>query len=153
MQNIVFIIFTCSDWVPELHVDFNRSCNEFMILNVQQDYLYLNKTNELHLWIMQNSPYEVYSAPLNEAAILSWPDKSINSIPRNLFMKDGNMKYPLVFEHENVMCQMLVIRGGTLNIEYQDVTVYKCQKNRDWWLIVAIISFFILAVLVPVIIW
>ena len=34
-------------------VDFNPNCSEFMTLNGQQDYLYLNKTNELHLWIMQ----------------------------------------------------------------------------------------------------
>ena len=36
-------------------VDFNPNCSEFMTLNGQQDYLYLNKTNELHLWIMQNT--------------------------------------------------------------------------------------------------
>ena len=62
-------------------VDFNPNCSEFMTLNGQQDYLYLNKTNELHLWIMQNTSYEVYSAPQNESVIFSWPEKSINGIP------------------------------------------------------------------------
>ena len=133
-------------------VDFNPNCSEFMVLNGRQDYLYLNKTNELHLWIMQNSSYEVYSAPLNEIVIFSWPDKSVNGIPMKLFMTDGNVKYPLVFEHENVMCQMFGIRGGTLNVEYQDIAVYKCQKNLDWWLIAAIIIFIILAVILSKII-
>ena len=57
-------------------VDFNPNYSEFMILNGQQDYLYLYKTNELQLWIMQNTSYEVYSAPQND--IFSWPEKSIN---------------------------------------------------------------------------
>ena len=52
-----------------------------------------------------------------------------------LFMKHGVVKYPLVFEHKNLMCQMFGARSGTLNMEYQDITVYKCQKNRDWRLI------------------
>ena len=128
-------------------VDFNPNCSEFITLNGQQDYLYLNKTNELHLWIMQNTSYEVYSAPQNETVIFSWPEKSINGIPMKLFMKHCVVKYPLVFEHENVMCQTFGVRSGTLNMEYQDITVYKCQKNRDWRLIVAIIIFIILTVI------
>ena len=128
-------------------VDFNPNCSEFMTLNGQQDYLYLNKTNELHLWIMQNTSYEVYSAPQNENIIFSWPEKSINGIPMKLFMKHGVVKYPLVFKHENVMCQTFGVRSGTLNMEYQDITVYKCQKNRDWRLIIAIIIFIILTVI------
>ena len=59
-------------------VDFNPNCSEFMTLNGQQDYLYLNKTNELQLWIMQNTSFEVYSAPQIESVIFSWPEKSIN---------------------------------------------------------------------------
>ena len=54
-------------------VDFNSNCSDFMTLNGQQDYLYLNKTNKLQLWIMQNTSYEVYSAPQNESVISSWP--------------------------------------------------------------------------------
>ena len=37
-----------------------------------------------------------------------------------------------------------------LNI--QDIAVYKCQKNLDWWLIAAIIIFIILAVILSKII-
>ena len=67
-------------------------------------------------------------------------------------LKHGNVKYPLVFENENVMCQMLGERGGTLDVEYEEVTVYKCQKNRDWWLITAIITFIVLAVVLTTVI-
>ena len=133
-------------------VDFSPNCSEFMILDGRQDYLYLNKTNELHLWLKQNSSYEVYSTPITKTVIFSWPDKSINGIPMKPSLKHGNVKYPLVFENENVMCQMLGERGGTLDVEYEEVTVYKCQKNRDWWLITAIITFIVLAVVLTTVI-
>ena len=132
--------------------DFSPNCSEFMILNGRKDYLYLNKTNEFHLWLKQNLSYEVYSTPITETVIFSWPDKSINGIPMKPSLKHGNAKYPMVFENENVMCQMLGERGGTLDVEYEEVTVYKCQKNRDWWLITAIITFIVLAVVLTTII-
>ena len=93
-------------------VDFSPNCSEFMILNGRQDYLYLNKTNEFHLWLKQNSSYEVYSTPITETVIFSWPDKSINGIPMKPSLKHGNVKYPLVFEMKMLCAKCLVKEVG-----------------------------------------
>ena len=112
-------------------VDFNPNCSEFMTLNGQQDYLYLNKTNELHLWIMQNTSYEVYSALQNESVIFSWPEKSINGIPMKLFMKHGVVKYLLVFKHENVMCQTFGVRSENKGFNYICIVI-DCFTKFVW---------------------
>ena len=121
---------------------FDPQCQEYFLFNGPDDYAYFYRKNgKYELWLTQNtSNYAIYASENSSTLLFEWHDSfvSINQQPMNLVLADGVIQYPMKFQSEVFMCDIIGIVGGEvgqlfLNEELAcdcDLTSYKCEHHQ-----------------------
>ena len=131
---IIFIIVSICSAI-DLHtpdhyvIEFEPDCQEFFILEGPEDYAYFYRNNpNFELWITRNQSYEIYTTGASDQLTFSWPTKSINDLPMELVLFEGEISHPYQFDTTQILCKTLGYAEGTLvPINTKIEPIYKCD--------------------------
>ena len=123
-------------------IEFSPKCQEYFLFNGSNDKAYFHQQNgKFQMVLTQNvSNYIVYSTKNDSVLLFEWNNASlkINGQILEPVMQEGVLNYPLRFESERFLCDVISLNIGDLHpLECEPLT-YKCQPGSNWFLIFVI---------------
>lgn len=139
----------------DFDIIFDSKCGEFFLFNGSNQFAYLQRHNKnIEFWVTEGANYAVYSiqaeSNLDAKLRFTWIGHRVNHRTMDLIMYDGNITYPLKFETEVYMCQVIGLTAGDfrLGVEQPYSLSYKCDPTDKWFIIIGTLLFLIFVLIV-----
>ena len=124
-------------------ISFDARCQRYLLFQGKEDYMYFyRKNNQFKLWIMQNANnYEVYALPQQDVLVFKWSDLTINGLKMDMVFHRGEIRYPLSFITETLLCKINELSGTSFVESPPAAYKHRVESGKDTLIAAGLLCF------------